>query len=321
LAAGIDARTCFQREADRARGTARIPLQLAAQRVVAGESLASALKASGDYFPPLVGEMIDVGEKTGRADQVFLRLADHYEHLLGLQRTFLSGIAWPVIQLSAALMIVGFLIWVMGFLQPGNREPVDLLGLGLMGNRGVVIYVSCLAVCAVIAGVMAEGLRRGQLGARHLIRAVLRIPVLGECLRTMALARMAWSLSLAVDAGMGARRSMRLAIESTNNTLYIGLIPAVDRVLQRRYPMHEALRNTGAFPDEFVEVVEVGEQSGQLSESLARLSAQYQERAAASSKVLTSLATFGTWAAVALIIVLLIFRLAMVYVNTINSLM
>lgn len=75
--------------------------------------------------------MVDVGEKTGRLDEVFIRLAEHYDHVLDLQRTFLQGIAWPMVQLIAALGVIGLLIWIMGILPEGiDGKPIDILGLG-----------------------------------------------------------------------------------------------------------------------------------------------------------------------------------------------
>ena len=80
--------------------------------------------------------MVGVGEQTGHLGEVFGRLAEHYQAQVKLRRTFLSAIAWPMFQLLAALVVVGLLILVMGIIGNMNGVPIDMLGLGLVGNRG-----------------------------------------------------------------------------------------------------------------------------------------------------------------------------------------
>jgi hypothetical protein len=72
--------------------------------------------------------------------------------------------------------------------------------------------------------------------------------------------------------------------------------------------IYEALSDTGVFPREFLDTLEVGERAGRLPESMAILSRQYQEQARRSMATLTVLAGFGVWAMVAALIILMIFR-------------
>ena len=88
-----------------------------------------------------------------------------------------------------------------------------------------------------------------------------------------------------------------------------------------RSPIHEAFARTGQYPNEFLDTIRIGEQTGNLAESMALLSRQYHERADVALKTLTMLAGFGVWAAIAAIIIVLIFRLFSFYLNTIQSFM
>ena len=85
--------------------------------------------------------------------------------------------------------------------------------------------------------------------------------------------------------------------------------------------MAEALRSTGEYPSDFVDAIEVGEDTGQLSESMDRLSRQYEDKAKAALSALAVLAGFAVWGLVALFIIVLIFRIAFWYVGQINSLL
>jgi type IV pilus assembly protein PilC len=101
---GIDARTMWQREIDYAAPSAKPGLQRLFQAVSYGDSVAVGMRQSG-LFPPLVCEMVKVGEKSGHLETVFQQLAEHYENLIQMRRTFLQGIAWPAIEFFGAVVI------------------------------------------------------------------------------------------------------------------------------------------------------------------------------------------------------------------------
>ena len=115
----------------------------------------------------------------------------------------------------------------------------------------------------------------------------------------MALARLAWTLSLALNAGIDARRAIRMALQSTQNRYYTQHTAEVDAVIVRGGQFHEALRRSGAFPEEFLTALENAEITGTESESLTRLSEDYQQRAETATLALTVAASFAIWALVA----------------------
>ena len=58
------------------------------------------------------------------------------------QRIFLGAIAWPMIELVFAIFVIGVLIWILGIVaQRNNGQPIDILGFGLVGTRGLIIYM------------------------------------------------------------------------------------------------------------------------------------------------------------------------------------
>jgi type II secretory pathway component PulF len=150
------------------------------------------------------------------------------------------------------------------------------------------------------------------------MQGAMRIPALGNYIRTMGLARMGWSLAMTLEAGMGARQSVAAALRSTHNVYFTRHAAQIDRTLAAGGEIHESLRQTAAFPAEFLDAAEVGEQSGQLPEAMAKLSSLYQERAVTSSGGLAVVGTIVTWSLVAVLLISLIFRVAMFYIGNIN---
>lgn len=307
--AGLDLRTIWRKEMERGSPTHRQQAARVSERIAAGDSLADAIKACGGYFPQLTCDLVEVGEKTGRLDEVVLGLAEHYEHLLDLRRTFLMGILWPAIQLGAAVFIIGLLILIMGMIP--SSAPVRILGFEA-GTKGLITYIFFITgIVAAIAWVVLA-VRRGWFGPKP-IELAMRVPVIGGCLQTAAVSRLAWTLSLALDAGMDARRSIKLALRSTQNAYYTSQMDAVDTKIAEGREFHEALSATGVFPDEFLSSLETAELSGTHGESLARLANDYRDRAKATARTLTMVASFAVWGLVALLIVFVIIQFFMTF--------
>ena len=307
LAAGVDARRVWRQEAERGSLAQRSALSVVSQGIDRGATLAASMNATNGFFPQMAVDLIDVGEKTGQVESVLSRLADHYDHLVKARRTFWGLLTWPAIELGLTILFIGLLIWVMGIL-PGD---MDILGFGLMGTSGLLIY---LTIVGLIAGAIYLGVQavvRGWLGEWPL-KFALRIPVVGECLKTMALSRLAWVLGMTLDTGADARYAMQMAIRSTNNPHYTNHAEEADAVLARGGEFHESLRVTGAFPDEFLDSLEAAELSGTHSDSMLRLSNELEQRARDRLTLLSTLASVGIGLLIAALIIFLIMRIFIV---------
>lgn len=320
LEAGIDIRKVWSREANAARGSARQVYSQISMAVDTGSSLGEAVGATGTYFPVLFKELVVVGEVSGHQAEVFKQLAENYEYQVVMRRQFLGAIAWPLIQLGLALSIVGFLIWVMGFIgQMTGNKPIDLLGLGLLGNEGLAIYLAILAAIGVAAYLLFQALRRGVFWTRPLQLFVMRLPKLGRALEILALARFAWSLHITLEAGMPLERALKLALASTHHVTYTSQAEDIWLSIRGGDDLSTALERPGIFPLDFLDTVQVGEQSGKLSESLGLLSRQYQEEARSALAVLTHLAGFAVWCLVAGLIIAIIFRMFSFYLGALHD--
>ena len=315
--AGIDARKIWADEANRASpGRAKSRFCTVSQSVADGHSMAQALAATGDYFPLLMRELTAVGEETGKLDAVYKQLADHFQQRLQMRRTFLGAIAWPMIELGSAIFVIGFLIWIMGVI--GNR-PIDILGFGLYGTRGLTIY--CAFIAAVGAGIwlVIRAIGRGLAWTRPIQYLILRIPYIGTTVEKLCLGRFIWTFYITLEAGMEIRRAVRMSLKSTNHALYVDRITEIDRALAKGSSLLEAFGNAQCFPKEFLDALAVGEQSGRLSQTMENQSRQYQEQARAATALLTTIAGFAVWIAIAALIIMMIFRLAGFYIGTIND--
>lgn len=323
LEAGLDVRRVWARETSgRMTPALRRAMEDVSAAVGRGETLTDALAETGSFFPGLFLELTAVGEQTGKLAEVLKRLAEHYEHQLKLRRAFLSAIAWPMLQLGAAICVIGALIYLMGALELKTEDgkQIDLLGFGLVGASGVAIYFVVIFALSAAIAVTVQAIRRGMVWTRPVQHLLLHLPVLGRQLQTLSLAQLAWTMHLTFEAGMDLLPALPLCLRSTRNARYTDHIGDVLAAVRSGQEISEAFTETRAFPRDFLDALEVGERSGRLPETMAILSDQYQDQAQRTLAALTVLAGFGVWVIVAMIIIFMIFRLAMFYIGMIGDL-
>ena len=321
LEAGVDARSVWAGEANRATGfAARSRFRAISEAVSSGCSMREALAPVADYFPPLFLELVHVGDQTGHLDDALKQLANHYDYQRKLAQGFLVAMIWPLTELGLSIIVIGVLIWVMGMIGSGSGgEPIDILGFGLTGNSGLAIYVTIWAIVGVACYVLYEAMRRGLVWVRPLQRLMIKVPVVGSALQSLALARLSWSLQLTLNSGMDTRRAVGLAVLAARNARFTDGAKSIDAVLAEGQSLFSAFAQTRAYPSDFLDTLQVGEQSGTVVESMERLSNQYREKAKIALAALGVFAFFACFGLIGAFIVLFIFRIFGFYLGTIND--
>jgi len=317
--AGIDIRRTWQREAEMARYQFKPEFADIRDAVGSGESLAAALARTGKVFPPLFREMVDVGEQTGTLGRVFQRLEAHYRHMVEAQRIFLSAIAWPMLELAFAIFIIGVLIWILGVIGSRTGHTTDVLGFGLVGTRGLVIYLFFVSLAGLAVAAVVIAIQRGKLWTRPLQRLLIQLPALGPAIEKIALSRLTWALHLALNVEMDLRRVVPLVLRATGNDHYVRHSDQIVRDVAAGHPLHRAFSRSRAFPEGFIDALTVAEESGRIVESMDRLSKRFEDEAQAATKSIAVILGFAVTGLVMGIIVLLIFRLAGFYFGSIND--
>ena len=308
---GVDARKVWELEERHATGALKSALENVRRHVAAGSTVAEGMRASNGYFPPMFVQMVAVGEQTGKLDEVLQRLGQHYEHLASMHKMFWFGIAWPMIELTGAVLVIGFVIYITGIIAAtmGNEAP-DLFGVGLTGTSGAITwFILCGLIAAAIA-LLVRALSRGWLGPGPVLAAML-IPVLGKCLESLALSRLTWALALGLDSGMDAKKSVELAIRSAQNPYYESSLPRVAAGIRANREFHESFADGGVFPQDFLQQLEAAEIAGATTEALLRLAKEYEDRARTAMTVLTGIATVAVFVLVFGVIIVAIFLLFM----------
>jgi type IV pilus assembly protein PilC len=298
----------------------RTALMEISEAIGRGEDVSSAMRAQYGRFPELMIDMTSVAEQTGTLPEVLRSLADHFDNLLRLRRTFLGAIAWPVFQLVAAILIIAFVIFILGWIASTRGEnAVDPLGWGLTGTEGALIWLMSTFGTFVGLFVLYQMAARSMQGQKALDSVLMKIPVLGHCMRSFAIARFSWAFALTQQAGMPIEESLESALKATSNGAFAAAVPLVWTMIKEGDELSEALAATQLFPEEFLNIVNVAETSGTVPEALERLSPQFEEQARRSMSALVAALGWLVWGIVAAFIIFVVFSIALWYIGMIND--
>lgn len=308
---GIDARRTWRREADAASGSVKRSFRLVSDGIEGGDSISTSLTVAGPLFPRLFIEMVEVGELSGTLPAVLHRLSDHYRRQFDMARDFRRQLTWPVIQLLLAVFVIGVLIAVLGSLGAMrlNGEPIDLLGLGVTGSAALVLYIEILVVIGLAVALLVTLVRRRLVGTRLLQHLVMKLPSVGQAIEKLCLARLAWALHLMLNVEMDLRRLIPLALKATGSDYYTSHGKAITSAVEAGRPMHQAFAETGIFPSHFLDSLYVAEESGQIVESMSRLSRQYEAEADDAIRTLSTIFSFLVWGLIMIVIGAMVLRL------------
>jgi type IV pilus assembly protein PilC len=308
------------------RGTARI--RPVAARILkdlkSGWSLRDALVNVGNVLPPLFVSLATVGEETGNLPEVLAELEAYYTLRQKLRREFLDQISWPVLQFVAAVCVITVLIYVLGIIPaiPGPRGPqrLDPLGLGLVGARGAQVFF--FSVAGALAGLaLLSWAAKRFLGRRAAMeRALLWVPVVGPCMRALAIARLCLAGRLMLETSLSILKTLRLAFVATDNAAFITRYPRVEASLRQGNSIASSFTQARLFPEKFLSAVSVGEESGKLPETLRYQADEYDDEARRRLSWMTRLGSWLVWLCVAVVILWCIFSIfTNVYVRNIEK--
>ena len=319
LAAGLTLVESLKLTAKRgSRKTQQVSEEILA-RLEAGDDLAEAFAAGSQRFPPLFVAMVNVAGRTGHLPEVLRELETYFRLQLSLRRKFWSQLSWPILQLVAAVFIIALVLYILGLTTDGaNADTFDVVGLGL-GAAGAVRWLVLCFGSVFIVVTAVYWVRNVLQKTVFMDTVLLAVPVLGPALKSLALARLAFALKLTLDSDLSPKRAVPLSLSATHNGAFLGIRDAVAADLRRGETIGESLDRHGVFTEEFMTVVNNGEASGTLPESMARLSAELNQRSEFQMSIINKVVGFAIWACVAGFIIFFIFRFFMIYAGMLNA--
>lgn len=285
-----------------------------AASVAHGNSLHESLAQQDGAFSELFVSMVQVGEESGHLSETLLELADYYDRLIELRQSFLRSLILPIFELCIALVIVGIMILILGFLP-----DMDILGLGLVGVPGFIKYVTFLAFLGG-GGLVAYLFLKNEVMKIKIVHYFVNyIPKIGPVFRTLALTRFTWALHLTMSTGMDIRKALTLAFSAAAYAPITDKLPTVLREIDAGGSLFEGFLAANVFDDNLLMFVQSGDESGTVPEAMHRLSGEYFQQCIDRLKTLSILGYFLIFGTVAGIIIFFIFKFFFFYLGLLNS--
>ena len=311
---GLSPVKIFKQQAKSGPQSGRDMAKLLAERLGQGSSLENAMKPDRSKFPPLMIELIAVGEKTGRLTETFEELEHYFEQVVSSRKLFLGAMVWPGFMYFSGICVIALMLLVLGALAPADgKGAFNPLGEFLSGTRGAAIVLTVGFGFATFLIVAYLFLRDNDPLRAKFEALALNIPGLASCFRAFALQRFAMAMHMTNEAGLNADEALLYSFRATTNAAYLAESESCTKQARGGRAIDKILAGClkKLFPEEFLDAVGVGVITGSLAEVMAKQSEQYREEAGRKLKWLTMLAGGSVYAMVGLLIILVIIRMVM----------
>ena len=250
--------------------------------VEAGAALADAMKKHPKTFDALYSNMIAAGEAGGILDTILKRLAVYIEKAVKLKGEVKSAMIYPIAVIVIAGLVVGAILWKV---IPTFASLFQGLGAQLPLPTRVVIAASGYLVSYGWIGLIALGLLGWGFktyyatnNGRHVVDAVmLKMPILGNILRKVAVARFCRTLSTLLASGVPILDGLDITARTAGNAIVEDAIQTTRSGIERGETISGPLRETNVFPSMVVQMINVGETTGALDAMLSKIADFYEE--------------------------------------------
>jgi type IV pilus assembly protein PilC len=317
--AGLPLVRMFEMQAKSGPANLRDAASRIAGKLQSGVTLEDALSVEGPNLPEMFIALAAVGERSGRIPEVFGQLEEYYRLQGQMRREFRAQSTLPVIVFIGAVLVIALTIFLMGLLASSESTATAPIGFGLTGASGAIIFL--VVVGSVVGGtLLAIKLLTSTVAKRAAFEAwLLRVPVVGPCVQAAALSRFCLALRLTLDSSLSIGKALKLSLTATGNGAFQRQADRIVKRLKKGEELVKAIGKDSVFPAEFIATLNVGEESGQIPEVMARQAEHYREETARRAKALTRMLAGGIYALVAIFVIVAIFLMASVYLQAIGG--
>ncbi len=277
-------------------GSFRRTLQTVADQVQEGAMLSEAMARHPRVWDAMATNLVRAGEVAGALETILRRLAEFREKAQKLKRKVIGALVYPAAVMTFAVLILTF---IMIFIVPKFETIFREIGIELPGMTVVLIeasrfMASPIGIAVLIGTFLSCGLallvrRHTRWGAALVDRATLRLPVVGNVIRKLSIARFTRTLSTLMTSGVGFLEALEIVRAATPNHVVRKALVEVRAAVKEGEPMSSPLQRCRVFDALVVNMVQVGEETGELDRMLAKIADTYEEESDAAIAAMLSL--------------------------------
>ena len=247
-----------------------------------GYSFSKSAREFPKVFDDLFCNMIAAGEKSGATDKVLLRLADFMESQVDLKNKVKGAMTYPLVLMGVAVMVVGVLFTVV---IPKLAKMFEDIDMALPFQTRVLIWLSgfigswwWLIVIVSVAGyyIFSKYIKTEK-GELWWARILLIMPQFGRVNRMVAISRFAKTLSTLLTAGVPILTAFDIVKQVIGNKVLENAVFAARENIKEGESIAVPLKRSGEFPPIVIQMIAIGERSGELEDMLEMLADSYEK--------------------------------------------
>jgi len=244
--------------------------------ISSGVPLATSLSKYPKYFDKLYVSMVKAGEASGKLDVILMRIASSLEKSEEIKGKVKGALIYPMVVFLTALIVMFFML---AFIIPKFMLLFQGTGVEMPLLTRIVIKVSEIIskywyLFILIIGltlIMIKKILLTQKGKRIFDSILLKIPIVGNFIRKTDMARFTRTLSTLLNSGVNILVAFDISGEIVGNTLIGEAILKAKKSIRDGASIHKPLEESGQFLPMVTDMIEVGEESGKLSEVLEKV--------------------------------------------------
>lgn len=263
------------------------------EEVRAGNSFSNALKKTG-YFNNLYIALVRSGEKSGKLDQVLLKLADNLEKAREFRAKIKGALIYPII---IVLAMIGVMFIMVTFVVPRLLNLYKDFNLSLPITTQILILISeflqkfwILIITSIfLGGYLFSRWQKTVSGKKTIDGLLLKIPMINKVIKMSSLVDSTRTLSILIGSGVPILEALEIVIETSDNLIFQQAFKNVFKKIEKGESLGKAFEEEEIFPPILVQMATVGEQTGHLDETLIRISRYFEMESTLAIKAMTTL--------------------------------
>lgn len=258
-----------------------------------GETLADAMRAQDDIFPPILLNMVEAGEASGSLEVSFRRMAEQFEKDNKTAGMIKQAMIYPCVLL---VVVMGVVALMLMYVIPQFKETLEGAGSSLPAITVFVMNISNglihwwpIVLGVVIALVVSIRIFvKTETGAVVVGRLILKIPLAGDLSVKSAAARLARTLSTLMASGIPMVTAIEIVTKIMSNRIIQKVLEEAKKDVERGTPLSQPLEASGVFPPLLYNMAAIGEETGNMEEMLEHAADFYEDEVEAATKAITS---------------------------------
>jgi MSHA biogenesis protein MshG len=247
----------------------------------AGRELSSAMRRHPKVFSNYYVSIVRVGETTGTLAESFDRMFHHIEFERGVRERIKTALRYPIIVMTAiviAIAIVNFaVIPAFAKIFEANKVPLPVLTRVLIASSNFFLaWWPAMLVALVALGVGLRAYLRTERGRYAWDRYKLTLPIAGEIITKATLSRLSRSLSVAMQSGVPIVQGLTVVADVVDNVYIAQRIEQMRDGVERGESLLRTAVTVGVFTPVVLQMIAVGEETGELDELLAEVGRMYE---------------------------------------------